>query len=44
MNNIQVTNKLLTVFFLPKGILLDTNTFSISTSFRKLGLIAVKFA
>ena len=31
---IQVTDKIFLVFFSPKEILLDTNTFSISTSFK----------
>ena len=34
----QVTNKVLTVFF-TKKILLDTNTFSISTSFEKIRVL-----
>ena len=34
---IQVTNKILIVFFLPEEILLDTNISSISTAFKKIG-------
>ena len=33
---IQVTKKVLIVFFSPKEILLDTNTFSVSTSSKNL--------
>ena len=36
---IQVTNQVLIFFFHPKEILLDINTFSISTSFRKIGIL-----
>ena len=40
----QVTNKVLIVFFLPKEIMLDTNTFSISTSFKNIRpIMVIKF-
>ena len=35
----QVTNKVLIFFFLPKEILLDTNTFLISTSLKRKGVL-----
>ena len=35
----QVTNKVFIVFFSRKEILLDINTFSISTSIKKIGLL-----
>ena len=36
---IHVTNKVLTYFVLPKETLLDTNTFSISISFKRKVLL-----
>ena len=36
---IEVINKAFIVFFSPKEILLDTNTFSLSTYFVKMGLL-----
>ena len=38
MISIKVTNLVLIVFS-PKEILLDTNTFSISSSFEKIGVL-----
>ena len=39
MISIQVINKVFIAFFPTKGILLDTNTFSISKSFLKMKLL-----
>ena len=40
----QVTNKVLIGFFLPKEIMLDTNTFTISTSFKNIRpIMVIKF-
>ena len=36
---IEVTDKVFTVFFSPKEVLLDTDTFSISTYFKKIGIL-----